>query len=547
MNITKEAVAQLEKLKQWLKQSDEKSLDAFSSQNAHLVLHFYEMYQRFIQGDKPMNVIKPTETTPIYTPNKVIQLTNGCQDEPYHCSQTDDEVVITEVKFSPECGLSWNTESKSIEGVPTVSGEISVSFLREDGTTSVGQLYINPNPAKLWNNIPSDPNCRFWKEDNANKSLSTEQGRLIAARQRGRSHAHKGTCCDDDFALAYHQPTGLHFLAVADGAGSAEFSRQGSKLAVNVAKETALALLNDEAKSYKDLPNLPEESLNVVIEGLFIRAVQEAFKAQQTQANDAQIELKSLSCTLLLAFNLKMADGRYLTACYWVGDGAVASFNPITKQVQLLGEVDSGQYSGETQFLTFEEAQPEKIKTRIRTHFSNEPTILMLMTDGVSDPKFHTEANLQKAEHWSALFDEIRIPLGKENPAKALEDWLNFFVKGEHDDRTLALYLPTAVEQAIKQAEAQAVEPSAEQTAAPSEAQAVEQPAEQTDVNLAENSTALSENTAQSEQAEATSEPLAGEIEQAVQFGETVAKDTPVSSPVSSPVSLEKGQGERNE
>lgn len=128
MNITKEAVAQLEKLKQWLKQSDEKSLDAFSSQNAHLVLHFYEMYQRFIQGDKPMNVIKPTETTPIYTPNKVIQLTNGCQDEPYHCSQTDDEVVITEVKFSPECGLSWNTESKSIEGVPTVSGEISVSF-----------------------------------------------------------------------------------------------------------------------------------------------------------------------------------------------------------------------------------------------------------------------------------------------------------------------------------------------------------------------------------------------------------------------------------
>ncbi len=58
---------------------------------------------------------------------------------------------------------------------------------------------------------------------------------------RGRTHAMKGTCCDDDFTIGYHEKSKFHFIAVADGAGSAEFSRQGSKLAVEAAKDKFLS------------------------------------------------------------------------------------------------------------------------------------------------------------------------------------------------------------------------------------------------------------------------------------------------------------------
>ena len=154
------------------------------------------------------------------------------------------------------------------------------------------------------------------------------------------------------------------------------------------------------------------------------------------------IEPKSLSCTLLLAFTLPLIDGKWFTACYWVGDGAIAIFDPATQNVKLLGEVDSGQYSGETQFLTLGEANVEKITMRICTDIRDYPPILMLMTDGVSDPKFQTDAQLNTFEAWQTFWEELHTPLQAEKPEKSLENWLDFFSKGEHDDRTLAVFIP---------------------------------------------------------------------------------------------------------
>ena len=107
-----------------------------------------------------------------------------------------------------------------------------------------------------------------------------------------------------------------------------------------------------------------------------------------------------------------------------------------------MGEVDSGQYSGETQFLTLAEANAEKITSRIYTDIRDYPPILILMTDGVSDPKFHSDVQLNTFETWQIFWQELREPLQKEQPEKALEEWLDFFSKGEHDDRTLAIFIP---------------------------------------------------------------------------------------------------------
>ena len=63
----------------------------------------------------------------------------------------------------------------------------------------------------------------------------------------------------------------------------------------------------------------------------------------------------------------------------------------------------------------------------------------MLMTDGISDPLFETDAGLSNPKKWQALYQQIEPLLQSENAASALLDWMHFFTPGHHDDRTLAV------------------------------------------------------------------------------------------------------------
>ena len=70
-----------------------------------------------------------------------------------------------------------------------------------------------------------------------------------------------------------------------------------------------------------------EQEIAYITKVMFKEAVQAAYLAQETAAKDYVIEQKSLSCTLLLAFTLPLINGKWFTACYWVGDGAAAIFD----------------------------------------------------------------------------------------------------------------------------------------------------------------------------------------------------------------------------
>lgn len=66
------------------------------------------------------------------------------------------------------------------------------------------------------------------------------------------------------------------------------------------------------------------------------------------------------------------------------------------------------------------------------------------MTDGVSDPKFETDANLKKPEMWDALWNDLQeggVELTDDNEKSQTQllEWLNFWSKGNHDDRTIAI------------------------------------------------------------------------------------------------------------
>ena len=66
------------------------------------------------------------------------------------------------------------------------------------------------------------------------------------------------------------------------------------------------------------------------------------------------------------------------------------------------------------------------------------------MSDGVSDPKFETDANLNNPDKWDALWDDLKengVELTDDNEASKdqLLDWLDFWSPGNHDDRTIAI------------------------------------------------------------------------------------------------------------
>ena len=376
------------------------------------------------------------------TPHTRPPLPNARCGEPYRAALPAD---AAHVKITPECGLVWDAKHHQISGTPSQAGDVEIRYtVPEHGAhTPVRQtLYINPNPKDLWQNKPSDPTAPFTKPDTAHALIATAQGSLIAARVRGRSHAHNGTHCDDDYRIAYHKRTGLHFIAVADGAGSAEFSRYGSQLAVNAAADTVWQLLDNNENFFR-LPESEPKDPKHALENLISNAAYQAFVAQKNASEAEQMDIKKLACTLLIALALPRADGTWLITAYWVGDGAAAVWQPESQAITLLGESDGGAYSGETVFLSASEVSPENLSKRIRSWQGQQPPVLMLMTDGVSDPKFETDANLAKSEKWAALWQELQPVFQAEQPAAALEEWLDFWSPGNHDDRTLALFLPT--------------------------------------------------------------------------------------------------------
>ena len=71
------------------------------------------------------------------------------------------------------------------------------------------------------------------------------------------------------------------------------------------------------------------------------------------------------------------------------------------------------------------------------------------MSDGIYDPKFVVEANLEKHEKWVEFLQDLHgknednaaVEFSAENKemANQLSNWMDFWSPGNHDDRTLAI------------------------------------------------------------------------------------------------------------
>lgn len=329
----------------------------------------------------------------------------------------------------------------------------------EDGDPIIERKFsiaFNPDPRDLWVSKPVPDDIQYPKKDEDHAYVlvpvfeGLPQKDIVVASKRGRSHAQEGKPRDDDFRVSFNPQNGWYVLAVADGAGSAKYSREGSKVACETVELYCKERLAEQGEAFEDAvkayaQNQSSETLKPVIEKIheiLFKAATEGYKAISKKVENCHgsAVIKDFSTTLLLAVCRKFSFGWFI-ASFGVGDGAIAIYDKESDTVKLLNEPDGGEYAGQTRFLTMESIFRDK--TRIKMSIVPDFTALMLMTDGVSDPFFETDANLAKKEKWDELWQDLSTAVAfeddNEDAQYQLLKWLDFWSPGNHDDRTIAI------------------------------------------------------------------------------------------------------------
>lgn len=376
----------------------------------------------------------------------------------------DELGLILAIGEDGKCSLSGKPQKQgdftlrlrfnTVEGEPASEFAIPIAF--------------NPNPRELWKKIPTDKDIPYYKPDSATEYVKVEAGGdcaprkdIVAASQRGRSHAQEGKARDDHFSLFHCDESDWYIIAVADGAGSAKYSRKGSEVACNTVIEHCKNLLlnnpdfETSIREYEANRDNKEKRTNVtrhVIDIIYNGALKAHEAVKKVAEKNEESKLKDFATTLMFAI-CKKYDFGWFIASFWVGDGAMCLFDAESKTAKLLGTPDEGEFSGQTRFLTMPEIfrDPEVVAKRLRMAIVPDFTALFLMTDGISDPMFETDKNLNDYAKWEEFYHNLKtgfpedeiggVDLSDDNEdsKNQLLGWLDFWSPGNHDDRTIAI------------------------------------------------------------------------------------------------------------
>lgn len=396
-------------------------------------------------------------------------------------------IVIKEIKNLDGVGLQFDAEKSCIHGTPTNANTIEIQIvffnkndenLQEDIKTI--PFIVNADPKDLWLNKPSPKDSRFPKEDQATFKSTFLDKKIVVVSKRGRSHAHEGTFRDDDF-LVKDLPGDWAIVAVADGAGSARFARAGSQFAtdfivksfddesllnklsdavtVYFSKETK-ENLNEKTEIIEADSNNSENSLNsnsagdekiksksFIINSLY-HNVKNLHSGLSQMATEEGASLKDFHTTLIFTL-VKKFDFGYVILSFGVGDCPINVLDKENSEVKLLNFLDVGESSGATRFITMPEifGKPDMAE-RFKINCFEDFSKLFLMTDGIYDPKFVVESKLENLETWKNFLrdlngendDNTKVDFDEDsNIEEQLSAWMDFWSKGNHDDRTLAV------------------------------------------------------------------------------------------------------------
>lgn len=354
-------------------------------------------------------------------------------------------------------GLTIDVDGHKITGVPSDSGEFGFTLLGVAGTQRIEyciRISVIPDPRSLWKDLPTDPSAPFQKPNEDHAQLRGDL-LMVAASKRGRSHAHVGSFREDDFGLTMQGPGGWHIAIVADGAGSSRYSRWASQQVVaSIRADLHLALSTQADQGLDGLVGRyaagEPDARNAILKLLYRPMAETCLTAANKLAEFAssmKVEQRDFYSTAIVVATRRVNDGWFVTS-FAVGDGAAAVLDLRKQTVLPLMDPDGGEFAGQTRFLVPSELTKSYEATQQRIHFEvvDDFDAIVLMTDGVSDPKFETDARLLDYPVWESFWrDDLCTAVDLTSPtaeiSSQLLSWLDFWSQGNHDDRTIALLI----------------------------------------------------------------------------------------------------------
>jgi len=292
------------------------------------------------------------------------------------------------------------------------------------------------------------PDDTFSKPNRVSRRQKSEDFDLAYASIRGRSHIRNGSFREDDVEARFFLEGKAVAIVVSDGAGSAPLSRRGSCVVTAVGIKCLIELGQKLVNDPEALKGRTQSAVDGFADAVRSIRSQIEFEAECIKEQRPDFLAKEMYATFLAALVLPTDAGQVLLT-YSAGDGAIG--------LGLAGDAsgikcspDHGQSAGQTIFVLnkgADDAEKRLVFTSLPDSFA-----LLLMSDGVSDPRF-LEGNEMKPEFWNQLSDELK-PLVREEPLNhdaervesykergALCAWLDSYEKSHHDDRTiLALF-----------------------------------------------------------------------------------------------------------
>lgn len=381
--------------------------------------------------------------------NKSVMETAASQEQ-VEVEQDEPKMKVTPVQQSdPLCSATIST-AVTINTACDPEEHLEVGAVVKSNTESNDSQSGPMDTQGMWRTIDSDPNAPHHKEDEDHKCFELQGGmRLIAASVRGRSHAHTGLHRDDDFELHHPDKSGWSILAVADGAGSCEYSRRGSQIAVKTSVEklretldgpAGQSLLENYPRNESDRTDEKLKALQNALHETLVTAAYSACESINKEALKSEKAVKLYSTTLLLAAHKHTTEGHFIIS-FWVGDGGIVIYHK-DGDPELLGQPDGGEYAGQTRFLDDRIFKDPAVVRRARIRLVDDFTALILATDGITDPLFESDSQLSQKQPWDNLWSKLEPAVTVENGQIAehqLMEWAGFFSPGNHDDRTIAL------------------------------------------------------------------------------------------------------------
>ena len=266
--------------------------------------------------------------------------------------------------------------------------------------------------------------------DTLERSLAS-RWRVVRASVQGTSHSKTCQPCQDSSSVGENAPAGMLVAAVADGAGSAELSADGSRIAACAATQRAVRLLRLHVHPLYE----------GVLEEILREAVHFAREALEAEAHRQKKPLREFATTLIIAI-----CASEITGAAQIGDGAMVTADKRMPQddgdgaYTLFSAPQRGEYANTTNFITSSGWQNSLV---VRTQHRGVNRLAMF-TDGIQSIALDAVAdNAPHAPFFDPLFRWAEKQEDEDTAGNSLASFLSSprVTARTDDDLTLLLVI----------------------------------------------------------------------------------------------------------